>query len=171
MNKTCPDCEGKKGKWRHTHSSINPAYPHVFIDCKTCKGKGTIPEDKIRGEFKPFDIFHVKITKEERDSNIDYTLLRCEEYIKKLEAGYKSRDEEIKELKDNFEACDKQRLRFLKEKADVEIYKNAKIKKLRDVLEGIGNYAKTSEWHEPGDYTQIYDELIQDAREVLKDGE
>ena len=100
----------------------------------------------------------------------------------------KSRDEEIKKAYDYLSACgvpkeragslhngiDVLATRFRKEinlDAGEKAELRAKIKKLRDALEGIGNYAKTSEWHEPGDYTQIYDELIQDARQALKDGE
>ncbi len=38
----CPECGGKKGKWYHTHSSLNPVNPHEFRECETCEGTGEI---------------------------------------------------------------------------------------------------------------------------------
>lgn len=52
MVKICPECNGKKGKWQHTHNSLNPIHPHVFVLCSTCKGTGKIPIYETPEQYK-----------------------------------------------------------------------------------------------------------------------
>ena len=53
-------------------------------------------------------------------------------YLERLinNSGHKSRDEEVTELKDTFDICDTERLRFLKEKADIVILMNKEVQRL-----------------------------------------
>lgn len=102
MDKICPECEGypwyKCGYWEHTYKKV--PCPECEEVCQTCNGKGTIPEDKIKEEFK-------KIFKD-----VDFTDEDIPEFVLKaqcyegFEACYKSRDGEIKKLRDALERID-----------------------------------------------------------------
>lgn len=104
MDKTCPECNGKKGKWQHTHSSLNPTYPHIFIDCQTCKGAGRIPGDKIRTEFEEWCLnYHGCNFELNRKQNSEYESY----HTQTLWDCYRSRDEGIKKMKDAARAYQK----------------------------------------------------------------
>ena len=77
--------------------------------------------DKIREVFIPFDLWNETFSKEEEDSNIDYRMMRCLEYIKKLEFKYKSRDEEIEGL---LKSCNNYKQMYVGELKEIKKLKN-----------------------------------------------
>lgn len=172
MAKICPDCNGDKYIEEFDERGVRK------YSCRTCKGKGTIPDDKIS---RPESCNECKFYFDCRKGSIANACggLECaEKWRKETISKDKIRDTEeiIEELENCFLGHDEYILGLL---AELKKSKDPEIKKLRDEKTELKDtYAETFEEYIPADkLSEANDFLLsrfadyEVSKAIVKDGE